>query len=94
MRSPGYITRTAHEQLLKIQPKYETYIRLLITEAYVALQRHLTSTISLSVEERYINFTEKYPDIAQRVPLHMIASYLGLTPETLSRIRKKMANRK
>ncbi len=87
------ISRTAHEELLKTQPKYETYTRLLITSAYIALQRRLTSTISLSVEERYTNFTTTYPDIAQRVPQHMIASYLGLTPETLSRVRKKMASR-
>jgi CRP-like cAMP-binding protein len=88
------ITRSAHEELLKTQPKYETYIRLLITGAYIALQRRLTSNISLSAEERYTHFTETYPDIAQRVPQHMIASYMGLTPETLSRVRKKMAERR
>lgn len=88
------ITKTAHEELLKTQPKYETYMRMLITGAYIALQRRLTSNISLTVEERYTSFTETYPDIAQRVPQHMIASYMGLTPETLSRIRKKMADRK
>ena len=88
------ITRDAHEELLKKQPKYETYMRLLITSAYVALQRRFTSNISLPVEERYISFTEKYPDIVQRVPQHMIASYMGLTPETLSRIRKKLASHK
>lgn len=88
------ITRSAHEELLKKQPKYGTYMRLLITGAYIALQRRLTSTISVSVEERYRSFTEMYPDIVQRVPQHMIASYLGLTPETLSRARKKMAHQK
>ncbi|MBF9255028.1 Crp/Fnr family transcriptional regulator [Pontibacter sp. 172403-2] len=88
------ITRTAHEELLRTQPKYEKYIRLLITGAYIALQRRLTSNISLPADERYTRFTETYPDIAQRVPQHMIASYIGLTPETLSRVRKKMADRK
>lgn len=88
------ITRSAHDELLKIQPKYETYIRLLITGAYIALQRRLTSNISLTAEERYTRFTETYPEIAQRVPQHMIASYMGLTPETLSRVRKKMAERR
>ncbi|EJF07905.1 MULTISPECIES: Crp/Fnr family transcriptional regulator [Pontibacter] len=88
------ITRAAHDELLKTQPKYETYIRLLITGAYIALQRRLTSNISLPAEERYTRFTETYPDIAQRVPQHMIASYMGLTPETLSRVRKKMAERR
>jgi len=88
------ITRGAHEELLKKQPKYETYTRLLITGAYIALQRRLTSNISLPVEERYSSFTEMYPAIAQRVPQHMIASFMGVKPETLSRIRKKMADRK
>lgn len=88
------ISRSAHEELLRTQPKYETYIRLLITGAYIALQRRLTFKISLPVEERYTNFTESYPDIAQRVPQHMIASFMGVKPETLSRIRKKMADRK
>ncbi|WP_299825969.1 Crp/Fnr family transcriptional regulator [uncultured Pontibacter sp.] len=88
------ITRSAHEELLRTQPKYETYIRLLITGAYIALQRRLSSNISQPAEERYTRFTDTYPAIAQRVPQHMIASYLGLTPETLSRIRKKMAERR
>jgi len=76
--------------LLKILPKYETWIRLQITDAYIAMQRRITSIISLSLEERYTAFTSIYPDIVQRVPQHMIASHMGLTPETLSRVRKKM----
>jgi hypothetical protein len=54
------------------------------------MQRRLTSIISLPLEERYASFTSLYPNIVQRVPQHMIASYMGLTPETLSRVRKKM----
>lgn len=88
------ISKNAHEELLKSLPKYETWIRLQVTGAYIALQRRLTSIISLSLEERYKSFTSIYPDIAQRVPQHMIASYMGLTPETLSRVRKKITARK
>jgi CRP-like cAMP-binding protein len=87
------ITKSAHEHLLKKLPKYETYIRLQLTGAYIAMQRRLTSIVSLSLEERYAHFMAQYPNIVQRVPQHMIASYMGLTPETLSRVRKKM-NRK
>lgn len=87
------ISKAAHEELLRTVPPYETYIRLLITNAYIALQRRISSVISLSVEERYTAFTKLYPDIVQRVPQHMIASYMGLTPETLSRVRKKMASK-
>ena len=87
------ISNAAHEELLKVLPKYETWIRLQITGAYIAMQRRLTSIISLSLEERYASFTSQYPDIVQRVPQHMIASYMGLTPETLSRVRRKMSGK-
>ena len=88
------ISKSAHEALLEKLPKYETYIRLQITNAYIALQKRLTSIISLPLEERYKNFLTVYPNIVQRVPQHMIASYMGLTPETLSRVRKKLNTRK
>jgi len=88
------ISKSAHEELLRTQPKYETYMRLLITNAYVALQRRLTSVISVPNEEQYTTFTQIYPDIVQRVPQHMIASYLGLTPATLSRVRKRIVSKK
>jgi CRP-like cAMP-binding protein len=85
------IERNAHEQMLKIFPKYETYTRLQITNAYIAMQKRLNAANSLALEERYVQFTTLYPSIAQRVPQHMIASYLGIQPATLSRIRKKMS---
>jgi CRP-like cAMP-binding protein len=87
------ISKTAHEELLKTLPKYETYTRLQITGAYLAMQRRLTSIISLSLEERYTYFTSLYPNIVQRVPQHMIASYMGLTPETLSRVRRRISSK-
>src|SRR3982751_1343913 len=87
------ISRTAYEELLKKIAKFETYIRLQITGAYVAMQKRLISLNSLPLEERYTNLIALYPDIVQRVPQHMIASYMGLTPETLSRVRKKMTGK-
>jgi CRP-like cAMP-binding protein len=86
------ISKSAHEELLETMPKYETFTRLNMTGAYLAMQRRLTSIISASVEERYQDFIALYPHIAQRVPQHMIASYMGLTPETLSRIRKRISS--
>ncbi|MBD0289322.1 MAG: Crp/Fnr family transcriptional regulator, partial [Flavisolibacter sp.] len=85
--------KPAHEELLKKLPKYETYIRLQLTGAYIAMQRRLTSIISLPLGERYTYFTTLYPDIIQRVPQHMIASYMGLTPETLSRVRRRITRK-
>ncbi|GAA4437303.1 Crp/Fnr family transcriptional regulator [Pontibacter saemangeumensis] len=87
------ISKSAHEELLQTMPKYETFTRLNMTGAYLAMQRRLTSIISASVEERYQDFINLYPHIAQRVPQHMIASYMGLTPETLSRIRKRISSK-
>lgn len=87
------ISKVAHEELIQRLPKYETWTRLQVTGAYIAMQRRLTSIISLPLEERYSHFTNLYPHIVQRVPQHMIASYMGLTPETLSRVRKRLASK-
>jgi CRP-like cAMP-binding protein len=87
------ISKSAHEDLLTSLPKYESYNRIQLTNAYIALQIRLTSVISLPLEERYNLFTTIYPNIVQRVPQHMIAAYMGLTPETLSRVRKKMTKK-
>lgn len=87
------ISKSAHEELLQKVAKYETYTRLQITGAYIAMQRRLNSIISLPLEERYAGFIALYPNIVQRVPQHMIASYMGLTPETLSRIRRRISSK-
>lgn len=88
------VDKTANEELTDKLRKFETYGRIQITRAYVALQRRLTSMISLTVEERYKEFLKQYSNIVQLVPQHMIASYMGLTPETLSRARKRAATKK
>ena len=88
------IDRAAHEEMTLKFRKYETYARLQITRAYIALQRRLTSMISLNTEQRYEEFSKRYPSIVQRVPQHMIASYMGLTAETLSRVRNKITHKK
>jgi len=79
----------SQEYLIKNIPQYEHFIRLQMQGAYIALQKRLTSMFNLTTEEKYARFLSIYPDIVQRVPQHMIASYLGLTPETLSRSRKR-----
>jgi len=88
------IGKQAHDELLQKMPKYETYIRLLITDAYIALQKRTTMMISLPLEERYVAFSQLYPTLFQRVPQHMIASFMGLSPETLSRVRSRLSKGK
>ena len=85
------ITRSASDELRRRSPKYQEYIFQATSEAYIQLERRMTSAISLSHEERYKELTTCYPNIIQRLPQHMIASYMGLTPETLSRVRKRIS---
>src|SRR5678809_146398 len=78
------ITRSASDELRKLSPKYQEFIFQVTSKAYIQLERRITSTLSLSLEERYKELTSSYTDIIQRLPQHMIASYMGLTAETLS----------
>ena len=59
-----------------------------------ALQRRIIQLLSYTAEQRYQDFISTYPNLHQRVPLKMIASYLGVTPESLSRVRKEMVKGK
>lgn len=88
------ISRSASDELRKISPKYQEFVYRATSDAYIQLERRITSTISLSLEERYKELTSNYPNIIQRLPQHMIASYMGLTPETLSRVRKRISTQK
>jgi CRP-like cAMP-binding protein len=88
------LSNPSQEELLQKVPKFEKYQRLLVQAAYIALQRRLVLSLSQTAEEKYTRLLNTYPDIIQRVPQHMVASYLGITPETLSRIRKQISDRK
>jgi CRP-like cAMP-binding protein len=79
------------EPLLREIPALETYFRKLYQNAYVATQQRLNAAYSASAEERYRELIEHQPQIIRRVPLLHIASYLGITPESLSRIRRQLA---
>ena len=83
--------KEAREKILKEVPGYERFHRILLENNYVATQRRVNSMLSSSAEERYLAFIEKYPQIVQRVPQLVIASYLGITAESLSRIRKQLS---
>jgi CRP-like cAMP-binding protein len=72
-------------------PKTESYIRKKLERAFVHFQKRILANLSLSAKERYVNFTEDYPNIEQHVKNYHIASYLGITTESLSRIRKEIA---
>jgi CRP-like cAMP-binding protein len=84
--------RSMDEMLLKI-PKMERFFRILQQNSLIALQRRLIGSMSFTAEEKYLKLLDNYPDIVQRVPQQYIASYLGITPETLSRIRKQVVRK-
>ena len=88
------ITQPSWELLLQKIPKLEHYFRILIQNHLITTQKRLLQSLSEQAEERYIRFTKTYPDCVRRVPQHMIASYLGISRETLSRIRKQLVVRK
>jgi len=75
--------------LLMTIPKLKSFIDNLLARSYDAIQNRIIGAISFSTEEKYQNFIERLADIFNRVPLHMIASYLGVTRETLSRVRSQ-----
>ena len=72
-------------------PLMERFFRKLLEKAYVTTLQRFNSTISEPADIRYKRLMQNHPDLLQRVPLIHIASYLGITPESLSRIRKKLS---
>ncbi len=88
------ITLPSWEELLQKVPAFERYFRIIIQNNLVATQRRLMGNMSETAEEKYLNLLHTYPDIVLRVPQHMIASYLGITRETLSRIRNHLVTKK
>lgn len=73
-------------------PKFERFFRILFQNSMVNQMRRIKQGMSVPAEERYLEFIKQYPDIFQHIPLKHIASYLGISPEFLSKIRNKIAH--
>ena len=86
------IHKDALDKLFDKSPAIERFFRLKFQNAYVAYIDRSINSISKTAEERYFEFCEKYREIEQRVPQYILASYLGITPEFLSLLRKKNKN--
>jgi CRP-like cAMP-binding protein len=84
----------SHLKIIEQVPGYAASFRVGIQKNAAAKDRRIVANLSATAEERYNDFMITYPSIAQHVPQHMLASYLGITPETLSRIRKKLSRKK
>jgi CRP-like cAMP-binding protein len=83
------ITRANTLKLIQEFPAFDEMIRKMDERNNIATQKRIISSISLSAEKRYADFIRRYPDFSKRFPQHIIASYLGITKETLSRVRKQ-----
>ncbi|MDP1764441.1 MAG: Crp/Fnr family transcriptional regulator [Sediminibacterium sp.] len=83
------IDYNAEQLLMETIPKFERFFRIITQRSFAFLQKRILSNLSKSAHERYEEFIEKYPSIANRVPQYALASYLGFSPEFLSKIRNK-----
>ena len=80
---------SAH-QLLQLFPRFEFLARIAMESELSVYQDMIASFVTLNAEQRYLKLLETQPDLLQRIPQHFIATYLGVSPETLSRIRKRI----
>jgi CRP-like cAMP-binding protein len=81
------------QQLYEVVPLFDKFHRIITQYAYVAFQQRVLQNLSMSAEDRYLAFKQKYPKLDLRLAQKHIASYLGITPEFLSRIKRKLQER-
>jgi CRP-like cAMP-binding protein len=87
------IDKASRDKLFTAVPKCEHFFRLLMENNSGAERTRISDFISASAEDRYLHFIKAHPDIFRRVPQSQIASYLGITPQSLSRIRKELSEK-
>jgi CRP-like cAMP-binding protein len=88
------LEKEARDTMFEAVPALERFFRLLMESNYVATHKRINDALSASAEERYLVFVETYPELVERVPQSQIASYLGITPQSLSRIRKELSSKR
>ncbi|GGH43930.1 cyclic nucleotide-binding protein [Mangrovimonas yunxiaonensis] len=79
------------EEIFERIPKMERFFRKIIEKAYVSSQKRIVRNFSMAAKARYLYFRETYPKMERRIPQYMIASYLGITKEFLSKIKSQLA---
>jgi len=98
--APYHVQCLEHTELLQLShlklewlyekiPKFERYFRMIAQQALRISEKRIIQSLSLTAKERYLNFVREYPQLEQRVPQYLIASYLGITKEFLSKIRNQ-----
>ncbi len=84
------LPKSALENLYETMPKMNLIIRKILEQRFLSAQSIVTSFVLNKPEERYLQMLEKRPELFQRVPQHILATFLGITPVSLSRIRKRI----
>jgi CRP-like cAMP-binding protein len=87
-------TQALEEQMCRLIPRLESIIRQEVEKHTGLAKEALTKFMTTTPEERYLDLMQTRPDLLQRVPQHQLASYIGIAPESLSRIRKRLSNQK
>ncbi|MFH7015720.1 Crp/Fnr family transcriptional regulator [Flavobacterium sp. FlaQc-47] len=90
---PSVVLQIQHDDLLYLfinYHKFDRNFRIITERKYINFQNRILQNISSTAEERYVSFTKEFPAFVNRIPNTQIASYLGITPEFLSKIRKKI----
>jgi len=85
------LNRQNLELLCEAYPLYDRFFRLLIQNSLASLHYRIAKTNSEAAEHRFLEFSQMFPQFVQRIPQYLIASYLGIAPQSLSRIRKELA---
>ncbi|WP_400077764.1 Crp/Fnr family transcriptional regulator [Winogradskyella sp. R77965] len=86
------ISKKDRDLLYNQSPKTESFFRKKLERAFASFQKRMLGNLSLPAKERYLNFVKTYPNIEKSVKNYHIASFLGITTESLSRIRKELSN--
>ncbi|TDQ08678.1 Crp/Fnr family transcriptional regulator [Pedobacter metabolipauper] len=88
------ISRSDYDELTLAVPIMDRYFRILFQNSLVTKERRLMSSITHTAEQKYVELMDSSPEIINRIPQNMVASYLGIAPETLSRIKRNLIYKK
>jgi len=85
------ISKENYRKLSEVVPKWKDLEKIFLVNCFSAMEQRIFTHLSMTTEERYLNFFENNKELFNQIPLQNIASMLGMTPETFSRIRKKLS---
>jgi len=88
------MTQADFEKACEQIQKFEMFFRILVQNGYLSSLQRIAKSFSEDAEQRYLSLIKRQPDLPQRVPQYLVASYLGIKPQSLSRIRQKLVKKK